>query len=145
MAGRKCILHLCDLVEGKRFIHLVIKRTVTYFPQPNEVDSSHGTAKAASFLHEDGVLGTLNIVGSFKAYVIYDIEDGLGARKCMRNCDLFKQRKHISAHKTVAPLSTRPSHYFSPKNLLGLSRLVTAVILTIPIPKSNYIRQKYRD
>jgi hypothetical protein len=40
MAGRKCILHLCDLVEGKQFIHIVIKRTVTYFPLPNEVDSS---------------------------------------------------------------------------------------------------------
>jgi uncharacterized C2H2 Zn-finger protein len=101
---------------------------------------SHGTAKAACFLHEDGVLGTLNIVGSFKAYVIYDIEDGLGALKCMRNCDLFKQRKHISAHKNVAPLLTRPSHYFSPKNLLGLSRLVTAVMLTIAIPESNYVK-----
>ena len=40
MAGRKCILHLCDLVEGNQFIHIVIKRTVTYFPLPNEVDSS---------------------------------------------------------------------------------------------------------
>jgi hypothetical protein len=57
--------HLCDLVEGKLFIQLLIKRSATYFPLSDEVSTiflqSHGTAKSASFLREDEVLGTLNI------------------------------------------------------------------------------------
>jgi hypothetical protein len=32
--------HLCDFVEGKWFIHLLIKRSATYFPLSDEVNSS---------------------------------------------------------------------------------------------------------
>ena len=33
-------VHLCDLVEGKRFIHFVSKWPSTYFPLANDVKSS---------------------------------------------------------------------------------------------------------
>jgi hypothetical protein len=80
--------HLCDLVEGKWNIQLLIKKLATNFPLSDEVNAiflqSHGTAKSASFLREDEVLWTLNIYRRIflrctlqKAYVIYDIEDGL--------------------------------------------------------------------
>jgi hypothetical protein len=32
--------HLCDLVEGKWFLQLLIKRSETYFPLSDEVNSS---------------------------------------------------------------------------------------------------------
>jgi hypothetical protein len=53
------------------FIQLLIKRLGTYFPLSDEVSTiflqSHRTAKSASFLHDDEVRRTLNIVGSVTA------------------------------------------------------------------------------
>lgn len=40
VGGEEAEVHLCDLVEGKWFIRLVIKWPLTYFPLANDVKSS---------------------------------------------------------------------------------------------------------